>query len=237
MDISSAILCELHRIHRQLAELQSRLTRGPRQIAAAQAALDSRHAELANAKQMVTKSRIAVDHKELQLKQREDRIEDVKRKLNAAKSNREYQTLLEQIAADQQANSVLSDEILEMYDRIASEQKSVAQAEAHIAASQAELEKIRRRVEGERDSLESDLGRLTGELRTAEQRLPADVRAEYSRAVKGRGAEALAPLEGDCCGGCYQQTTVQMFSELKSSRFVLCNSCGRILYLPEDTNA
>ena len=236
MDISSATLRELHRIHRQLAELRSRLAHGPKQFAATQATLASRQEQLERAKQMMTRSRVAVDQKELQLKEREGRIDDVKRKLNAAKSNREYQALLEQIAADEQANSVLSDEILEMYDRIASEQENVKRAEAGVASSKAELEKIRQRVEGQRDSLEMDFGRLSQELQHAEKHLPPDVRADYGRAVKARGEEALAPLEGGCCGGCYQQTTVQMLSELRSSRFVLCKSCGRILYLPEDTN-
>ena len=75
--ISSAELCKLHRIHRQLAELRSRLSRGPRQIAAAEANLKTREDELAQAKETVTRSRVAVDQKELQLKEREGDIADV----------------------------------------------------------------------------------------------------------------------------------------------------------------
>jgi predicted nucleic acid-binding Zn-ribbon protein len=236
MDIPSITFRELHRIHRQLAELRSRLVRGPRQAAAAEANLARLEKERSAAKDLVTKSRVAVDHKELQLKEREGRIEDVRRKLNACKSNREYQALVEQIAADEQANSVLSDEILELYDRITAEQEAAKGAEATVEATQGELEKIRSRVTEERDVLEADLGRLTRELAEAENRLPGEIRADYLRMVKARGDRALAPLEGDCCGGCYQQTTPQMLNELRLSQFVLCKSCGCILYLPEDTS-
>ena len=236
MSISSAVLCEIHRILRQLSELRSRLERGPRQTAAAAANVAGREAEMALIKRTMLKSRMAVDEKELQLKQREGRIEEVRRKLNASKSNREYQAFMEQIAADEQANSVLTDEILELYDRITGEQEQVKQAEANLEAAKAELEKVRQRVEGERDSLETDLGRLTVELKNAEQQLPEEMRQDYQRAVKARADLALAPLEGGCCGGCFQQTTPQMLNELKLAEFVPCKSCGCILYLPEDTS-
>lgn len=236
MSISSAVLCEIHRILRQLSELRSRLVRGPRQAAAAEANVAGREEELASVKQTMTRGRVAVDERELQLKGREAHIEDMRRKLNASKSNREYQALFEQIAADEQANSVLTDEILELYDRITSEQEQVKQAQGNLDAAKAELDKVRKRVEGERDSLETDLARLTVELKKTEEQVPEDMRQDYRRAVKARGDQALAPLEGGCCGGCFQQTTPQMLNELQLAQFVPCKSCGCILYLPEDAS-
>jgi hypothetical protein len=233
MKIPSETLRELHSLHRQLAELRARLARGPRQVKAAEASVQQREQELAQSKATVTKSRVAVDQKELQLKEREGRVADVKRKLNSAKTNREYQTFLEQVAADEQANSVLSDEILDLYDKIAAEQKEAQRADANLLATRSELDKIRKRVEGERDSLEADLGRLALRLRDAENQLPSDIRGDYDRIVKARGDEALAPVDGECCGGCFQQITSQMVNELKLSQFVACKSCGRILYLPK----
>ena len=56
--------------------------------------------------------------KQLQLKSREAQIDQLQTKLNTAASNREFNLLKEQIAADKQANSVLSDEILEAMDEI-----------------------------------------------------------------------------------------------------------------------
>ncbi len=234
MKVTSEALRELHRIHRQLAELRSRLIRGPRQVAAAEAHVAGYEEKLNKAKESVTRSRMAVDQKELQLKEREGRVEDVKRKLNSCKSNREYQAFREQIAADEQANSVLSDEILELYDKVSAEQEEAKLVQKSLDATKAELEKVRQRVEGDRDSLESDLGRLTQELGSCEDRLPAGIRQDYNRVVKGRGDEALAPVDGEFCGGCYQQITAQMMNELQLSQFVSCQSCGCLLYLPED---
>ena len=54
------------------------------------------------------------DRKQLDLKASELRIADWKVKLNTCSSNKEYQTMNEQIAAAEMAGSVLADEILEV---------------------------------------------------------------------------------------------------------------------------
>src|SRR5207244_12436572 len=59
---------------------------------------------------------------------------------------RSYQTMLEQITADEMANSVLEDEILEALDKIERAQQAVAVAEANVAKGQAELNKVKAAV-------------------------------------------------------------------------------------------
>ena len=84
---------------------------------------------------------LACDAKQLQLRSREDKIKDLDAKLKTAASNREFSLLKEQIAADKQANEVLSDEILEGLEYI-DELAAVVQA----ASEELErLEKFRRR--------------------------------------------------------------------------------------------
>ena len=113
MAITADALRRLHRIHRQLGDLKDRLSRGPKLIKASEGNLAKVEGEYDEKKETLTRAKVACDEKQLQLKQREDRIKDLQAKLNTASSNREYQALKEQIAADEQANSVLSDEILE----------------------------------------------------------------------------------------------------------------------------
>ncbi|MCG8609221.1 MAG: hypothetical protein MI864_01675, partial [Pseudomonadales bacterium] len=112
MAITADVLRELHRIHKQLTDLRDRLDRGPKQIRAADGSVARLNAELEEARETAKRARVQVDEKQLQLRERESRISDLQSKLNSAASNREYQALKEQIAADKQANSVLEDEIL-----------------------------------------------------------------------------------------------------------------------------
>ena len=79
-----------------------------------------------------------------------------------------------------------------------------------------------------------DVERLEGDLKKAEATLPADFRDAYNRIVKSRGSDAMAQVEGDSCGGCFQHITANTHNALAMGRAVFCLSCGRLLYLPED---
>jgi predicted nucleic acid-binding Zn-ribbon protein len=233
MTVSAALLRELHRIHRQLSDLRSRLERGPRQIKAAEANVQKADQELLAAKEHVKRTRLTADQKELQLKEREGRISDIRVKLNACSTNREYQAFVEQIAADEQANSVLSDEILELFDKVTELQAVVQELASNKQKLEQEFEAVRKRISESRATLEMDVARLSDELVEAENRLPVDFRRDYDRVAKSRGEEALAPLDGGSCGGCYTTLTAQTVNELMLSKPIFCKSCGRILYLPE----
>jgi predicted nucleic acid-binding Zn-ribbon protein len=232
--ISGEALRELHRIHRQLTDLRDRLARGPKQVKAAELNLARCEQQLTESKQGLTKARMASDERQLQLKTREDRILDLQGKLNSASTNKEYQALKEQIAADDQANSVLSDEILEMLEKIDELQANVSNAEELLAKAKSETEKVTTRVNDEQVKLKSELERVTGELHAAEAGLPSEFKSDYERISKVRGEDALAQIDGEVCSSCYQTITSQMMNELFMSRPVFCKSCGALLYLPED---
>lgn len=236
MSVTTDTLRDLHRIHRQVADLQNRLNKGPHQVAARQNNVASIEEEHANIKDTLTKARVLADSKQLQLRQREDRLADLRSKLNACSSNREYQTLQEQIAADIQANSVLSDEILEILERIDQQQEQLQRSETDLTKSRALLEELRQRVDGERAGLEDELARVSQELQQAEAALPGEIRAEYFRITRARGEDALAPVEGNTCGSCFHILSAQTMNELSLGVLVFCKSCGTLLYAPEDTS-
>ncbi len=235
MTATASLLRELHRIHQQLSDLHERMERGPKQVKAREANVARLDAELAQAKANVKAAKIAVDQKQLQLKTGEGKIADIQVKLNQAKSNREYQSFKDQIAADEMAISVLADEILEGMEKTEGLQKEATEAEGRVAKAKEELTKAQAAVRGQEELIAGDIKRLDAELKEAEKGLPPDFAQAYHRMVRGRGADALAVLEGENCGGCYQVITPNMINNLLLGKMVvLCTSCGRMLYLPED---
>jgi predicted nucleic acid-binding Zn-ribbon protein len=90
-------------------------------------------------------------------------------------------------------------------------------------------------VEAEAGRLADEVARVRGELETVERDLPADVRDRYERIVKQKGADGLAAVEGQSCGGCFQSLTGNMLSDLLMGRIIVCRSCGRLLYSPESS--
>lgn len=234
MAVTAAVLRQLHRIHRQLADLHERLDRGPKQIRARTAAVAQVEEQLTKSQGDIKAARVAADQKQLQLKSAEGKIGELKIKLNQAQTNREYQALKDQIAADEMASSVLADEILEAFEKIDVLKALVPDAEKQVAKVKDDLVKLQQHVRAEEESLRGEIKRLEGELRGIETSLEADFREVYQRVVKAKGPDAMAAIEGGSCGGCYQQLTINVINEINMGRVVLCKSCGRVLYLPED---
>ena len=196
MAATTSLLQTLHRMNRQKADLEGQLKRGPKVIAAAQARLDEAEKGAQDIRDEMTQMRLDADSKQLQMKEREDKIHQWQGQMNAAKDNREYQTLKDQIAADTQANVVLSDEILEILENLDGMEDPLSDAEANVAEVRSEFEKIEAQILDKRKNLESELQRVGEELSEAEKELTGDLRRDYQRLVEARGEEALAPARG-----------------------------------------
>lgn len=232
--MNAETLRTLHRIHQQLGDLRERSARGPKQIKAHETNVVRLEAELTELKNQVKASRVNADQKQLSLKTGENKIEELKRKLNTCSSNREYQVLLEQIAADEMANSVLSDEILEALERIDALKLQVTEAESRSTKGKDELARVRNAIQEQQQSLDAEIARVEQELNKVEVELPRELREPYDRVVKSKGSDAMASVEGASCGGCYSTLTPNNLNALKLDRVVFCQSCGRLMYLAEN---
>jgi predicted nucleic acid-binding Zn-ribbon protein len=234
VSLDYALLRSLHRMLKQITDIRSRMERGPIKIRLVKSNEASFLAAMEQAKEQVTKIRMAADAKQMQLSEREMKIKDMEAKLNTCESNREFQLLRDRIAADHQANSVLQDEILEMLERL---DVLIAESDAatqHYEKSQEETRRITSEVEAELTQLKSELDRISGDLAEAEKKLPADLIAEYRRLVGGKGEDALGQTDTQTCGNCNQTLTTQTASDLMMKHTVFCKGCGCLLYLPEN---
>ena len=232
--MSVTLLQTLHRILRQKSDLTGQLQRGPKQIHAAKSKFETAEKHLTDKREEHKQLRMSADRKQLQLREREQKIVVLQGKLNAAKENREYQTLKEQIAADKQANNVLSDEILEILEQIDVVKEEIVAAEARVAQNKQELAEIESQVSQRMAVLRSELDRVNAELAREETPLDGDLKREYQRLVSAKGEESLAPVDNGSCGGCYQLLTPQLIDKLNMGKPMGCPSCGCLLYLSSD---
>ena len=213
--------------------MKSQLDRGPRQVEAGVALVARAQQSVDMAREKLKQARLSADEKQLQLQTREARIEELKGKLNVAASNREFSLLKEQIAADEQANLVLSDEILESLESIDTIEIEVAASEGELKQQQDDQSERIAEIESRLAVVRDDLERAESELAKHESEIPSAAKADYTRLVASRGDEALAPVEDQSCGGCYQTLTTQTVSELALSRLVRCPNCNALLYIAE----
>ncbi|MFQ5734622.1 MAG: zinc ribbon domain-containing protein [Planctomycetaceae bacterium] len=233
MSMPAGGLHELHQLHLQLERVREALARGPRQITAKQRVIERKESDVQELRGKVRQLKISADEKSLQLKTNEAKILDLKGKLNAAASNREFEIIKSQIDADTMANSVLEDEILEVFEQLDQLESQIAETEEQREAAVAAAKKVREQVEAETPGLRGEADRLEQALSSIERTLPESVRVVYHRLVAAHGAGALASLDGISCGACYANLSPNVRVEINLGKFTFCSSCGRLLYKPE----
>src|SRR5271168_2661478 len=84
-------------------------------------------------------------------------------------------------------------------------------------------------------SLKQQIEETQAKLKEVEANVPIKERSIFDRIVKGKGADAFAPVVDRGCGACRTEIIAQQYNELVMGAFVVCKMCGRILYLPEQT--
>ena len=233
IQIDGKLLRRLHHLQNQRDDLQGQLSRGPKAIAAAEAAIERANAMRQAAKDEVRAATVIADDKQVQLAQREDRVKDLEAKLNTAATNKEFSMLKEQIAADKKANEVLSDEILDVLEKIEGLEVNAAKAADAVKTAEATAEERRREVDARMKIVRGDLEDMQSKLTEAETSVPAAARAIYDRLIGALGVEALAAVEGNSCGNCNHVLRTQLIDELLLGNMIQCPSCNAILYPAE----
>lgn len=232
MNVSDTLVRTLHQTLVQIAEIKTQIERGPRQVKAAQLQVDSAKDALQKCRDTIKQKRMDADRKQLQLREREAKIHDWEGKMNLATNNREFQAIKEQIAADTQANDVLSDEILEILEEIDSLQIALKDYEEKLKLIETDKEKTDINVAQRVATLKQELIRVEGNLTSTEKELSADFLVDYKRLVSSRGEDAMAALDDASCGGCNTGLTPRILDKLRMGQPTVCPSCARLLYRP-----
>jgi predicted nucleic acid-binding Zn-ribbon protein len=228
-------LRELHALQHRAKVIRDRLASGPKALAAREAALAKRQAEADALKKAIRDSTVQADKKEGQLKGMQAKSDELRVKLNSIKKQVEYDAIRNQLAADNLAQSKLQEEILEARIVIEAQAETLKTQEAEIKKIADEVAATKADIAAKASEQETTLAKLDEAVKEAEVCIPEEEKERYVRSVKQRGADALAAVEESACSGCYVSVTTQMMNELiNGHRLVYCNTCGRILYLPEE---
>ena len=233
MPVTDAIVRRLHEVLLQVADIRGQIERGPKQIKAAQNRAQQARDAVAACKETIKKNRMDADRKQLQQRQYEAKLYEWQGKLNGTSNNREYQAVKDQLAADTQANSVLSDEIFEILENLDNLQSKLTGLEGELKTVEEDTAKAQARIQDRIVVLRGELLRVEDELKEAEGQLPDDFAAIYHPLVKTSAEDAFAPLEDRSCGGCNTSLPPRVVDQLRQGHPIPCSSCGRWLYRPE----
>ncbi len=229
-------LRELHALHHRTKVIRDRMATGPKTLAARQAGLAKKQAEADAIKKAIRDATVQSDQKEGQLKGMQAKSDELRVKLNAIKKQVEYDAIRNQLAHDNLAQSKLQEEILDARILIEEQAETLKAQNAEVAKLAAEVVAMKADLESKAAEQKAQLAKMEEAVKEAEACIPDEERERYIRSVKQRGPDALAAVEESACSGCFVSVTGQMMNELiNGHHMVFCMTCGRILYLPEET--
>lgn len=233
------IRCVLERIHQiqtRLGNLNGRLRRGPMVLKTQVGNIEKQQAKLNKLHEEHQKLLAEAKQKDLEVAANDQAIAKRKLQLQEAKSNKEYQALQLQIRADEAARGVLDDEALEAIDKAEKFAETLPETEAELKKVQELYESTKKTFFEEKPGIEASVAECNALLASEEVKLPREFREIYDRLVRSvGGSESLAVVENQkYCGGCNHQIPINSLAKILQKKPIVCSSCARLLYVPED---
>lgn len=175
-----------------------------------------------------TKKQLALNENELNSFQ--DKLKQLKEKLYAVTSNKEYDAITTEIDTMQEKISEAEDNTLEMIEKEETLTSAVGELEPKIVLLEEGLiqktEELNKKITASEKEYE-DFKKQRDEISA---KIKRPVLYQYERIRKGLGNSAVANITAYACSGCFTTIPAQKTVEIRSmSELILCESCGRIL--------
>jgi Zn-ribbon protein, possibly nucleic acid-binding len=228
-------------IDNQIRGLRSRLDAAEKFLAEQERQLKALAAKRQATEAQLRQLKASSSNNEGEVGRLDAQIAELRERMNSAKSNKEYQALLNEINTHKTKRGGFEEQTLGQIETI---EKLSAQL-SEIDTQQAERSRVRDVAAQQRKERSDEIAGKLSELEaTRAERaagVPADVMDVYRQVIAERDDDALAPIEIHDrkrhefhCGGCMMALPVESMSGLLShGRLTRCPSCGVILYVEE----
>lgn len=219
----------LHEVRAQLAEFPKKSAEMDAHQAAARAAVEqSKAAQVSNYK----------DRKkfELDVEQTKERVKKYKDQMSQVKTNEAYKALQHEV-------QMAETEIAKAEDRLLEQMVSGEVYDQRIQASERNLKEVeeamrreRTRIGSEKSVADRDLTVIEAERARVVAEIPEDLLDHYERIARKHNGVSLAEVRNEKCSACGMIVRPHVFQEMRravSTDMIHCETCTRILYLPE----
>jgi predicted nucleic acid-binding Zn-ribbon protein len=237
----TAKLLRLFRVDQQLRGLRSRLDGAERFLNEQTKQLKDLETKHSTMSADLKKLKTAVAGDETESKTIQARIDSLREKMNATKTNKEYSALVTEVKNLEAKKKTLEDGELDRMGK----SEDLAKQDAEMLAKIEERRLIANKAKEDRDAkaaeIKDRLAELVSERAEAAKDVPADVLRVFEDQVLRKGDDAMVRVEvldrrnhDWACSGCFMALTVETINKLSTGGFTRCNNCECILYTEED---
>ncbi len=231
MDIEFKNLTKLQQIDEKLIEVSHFLSAVPSKLKSIDKKINNSFQIVTNASDKLTANQKKRRDVEAKVQDTKTLISKYKRQLSDVRTNKEYTSLLHEIAETEKKGDSLEEEIIsEMLkaDDIEEEIKSATQkAQEAKKKFTKEIEALLKK-KAEQEELKAN---LIKEKKNLLPNIPSDLIALYNKISIMNNGISLSAVTGEFCSMCHMRIRPQVLNELKAENsIILCENCGRILH-------
>jgi predicted nucleic acid-binding Zn-ribbon protein len=218
---------KIRHIQKDLKEVPNLESRAKTQLAGDLAAVEKAHAG-------VMAIELAIKSIEMDIGTRRTSIKRIQDQQFETRKNDEFQALGHEVERYQKEINGMEDKELEQMEKLEAAKAVQSEAQAKLAATQARVDEELVMLAERATGLQKRLADLKVERAGLIGGVPEETLEMYDRIFKKKGDSAVAPMQGDMCGGCHMKVVIGTLQSLKQAEGITqCESCGRILYLEE----
>lgn len=237
MDLKAQLsnLIKLQTLDSEIYALRLEKTAKPEEIKAIEAAYEQKKAHAAELEKQSLDLQKQRKDKELELASKEEGIKKLQGQLYGLKTNKEYQTMLQQIQDAKADSSIIEDKVLELFDKADSVKNEMEKEKARLKQEETVFLNEKKKIEERIKLIDDRLAQLDSQRKIAMQDVDHKIITQYERILASRDGLAIVVVKGNSCGGCNMFVPPQVINLIKMYEHIItCEMCNRILYINEE---
>ena len=169
--------------------------------------------------------------KDKQLQMGQETLKRTRDRLLEVKNNKEYQSMLKEIATFETKNSHVEDEIISLLEELDVFEKEMKKKEKDLDDQRRCYEEEKAKMEDELDSIAKELDGCARKSEAIRKKIPVELLRKYEQIKTAMRGVAVVSVWKEVCGGCHMSIPPQLYNELqKSTVLITCPNCSRIMY-------
>lgn len=234
VDLKSQIiqLIQLQTIDSEIYVLKTERELGPKEIQAIDASFQEKKKHLASLEENLLNLQKQRKEKELELASKEEGTKKLETQLYQLKTNKEYQTMLQQIQDAKADASVIEDQILGFLEQTDKIKNDVSQEKQRLQEEEKVAEGQKRNIQDRIKEIDERIAQLEAQRKQITPGLDKKVLTQYERILLNRDALAIVSVKGNSCQGCNMFVPAQIINLIRMYEHIItCEVCNRILYI------
>jgi len=228
-------LIQLQAIDTQIYRLNDEKKAKPLEIEALKTAFEAKKATLANLEKISLDLQKEKKDRELELGSKEENAKKLQAQLFQLKTNKEYNTMLQQIQDAKADGSLIEDKILESMDKIEKSKADIDNERKKLQQEEQTFNAQKKTVEDRIKEIDEKLAQLNIQRQQSVPAIDKKILAQYDRILQNRDGLAIVSVKNNTCSGCNMFMPAQVINLIRMyEKIMVCDVCNRILFIGDE---